>query len=71
MYGATMDDITLATAPNGVVASTLPDDLGSAGHTVGAVTAEMRVAEVVDELHAGWTAARRRTADLLRSERLT
>lgn len=65
MYRATMDDISLTTAPNGVVASTLPDDLGSAGHTVGAVAREQTVAEVVDELEASWLAARRRTAELL------
>jgi hypothetical protein len=61
MYRSSMDDISLVTARNGVVASTLPDDVGSAGHTVGAVEREQTVAEVVDDLEASWHAARDRT----------
>lgn len=62
---STMDDVTLTTAPNGVVASTLPDDAGSAGHTVSAVRSQQSVAELVDELESGWNRARTRTAQLL------
>lgn len=69
MYEASMDDISLMTASNGVVASTLPDDLGSAGHTVGAVGRELTVSEVVDELETSWLAAQARTADLLGATR--
>lgn len=62
---STMDDVSLTTAPNGVVASTLRDGVGSAGHTVSAVRAEQSVAELVDELEAGWIEARSRTGKLL------
>jgi len=59
---STMDDIALATAPNGVAASTIRGGGGSAGHTISSVRAESTVAALVDELEADWTAARRRTA---------
>jgi nitronate monooxygenase len=62
---STMDDITLITAPNGVVASALPDDAGSAGHTVSAVRSVQTVAQLVDEIETGWVDARRRTGQLL------
>ena len=61
----TMDDVTLATAPNGVVASALPGNVGSAGHTISAVKSRQGVAEVVDELEAGWRQAREATRHLL------
>lgn len=69
---STMDDVTLITAPNGVMASALPDGAGSAGHTVSAVRARQTVAQVVDELEAGWIEARARTGQLLgaRSQRV-
>lgn len=62
---STMDDITSVTAPNGVIASTLPDNAGSAGHTVSAVTARQSVAALIDEIEAGWVDARARTQRLL------
>ena len=62
----TMDDVTLATAPNGVVASGLPDNVGSAGHTISAVKARLSVADLVDEIEAGWLEAREGTKRLLR-----
>ena len=62
----TMDDVTLMTAPNGVVASGLPDNVGSAGHTVSAVSGRQSVAEVVDEIEQGWLAAREVTRGLLK-----
>ena len=40
----TMDDVTLKPAPNGIVASGLPGDVGSAGHTISAVTSRQSVA---------------------------
>lgn len=65
---STMDDVALATAPNGVVASTLRGGGGSAGHTVSSVRGELSVADLVDELEAGWREARHRTAgDLART----
>ena len=57
----TMDDVTLTTAPNGVVASGLPGNVGSAGHTISAVRARQSVADVVDELDRGWQQARETT----------
>ena len=53
-----MDDVTPMTAPNGVVASGLPGDVGSAGHTISAVHSRQSVAEVVDEIERGWREAR-------------
>ena len=53
-----MDDVSLTTAPNGVVASSLPGNVGSAGHTISAVSARQSVAELVDELERGWQEAR-------------
>lgn len=66
LIDSTLDDISLGVAPNGVAASLLPDGLGSGGHTVAAVTAEAPVEEVVEEIVAGWEAARARTGSLLR-----
>ncbi len=62
---STMDDITLATAANGVAASTMRGGGGSAGHTVGSVRSTTTVAALVDEIEADWHAARDRTAALL------
>jgi len=62
---STMDDITLATAANGVAASTMRGGGGSAGHTVGSVRSTTTVAALVDELEADWHAARDRTVALL------
>ena len=62
----TMDDVTLTTAPNGVVASGLPGDVGSAGHTISAVSSRQSVAAVVDEFERGWHAAREGTRRLLK-----
>lgn len=61
----TMDDVTLATAPNGVVASGLPGDVGSAGHTISAVKSRQSVSEVVDDLETGWRQARDSARHLL------
>ena len=52
-----MDDVKLTTAPNGVVASALPGEVGSAGHTISAVHSKQSVAEVVAELESGWRQA--------------
>lgn len=64
----TMDDVSLITAPNGVVASGLPGEVGSAGHTISAVNARQSVAELVDELETGWRAAQDATKRLLEGE---
>ena len=61
----TMDDVKLAAAPNGIVASGLPGDVGSAGHTISAVNSRQSVAEVVDEIETGWQQARERTKRFL------
>lgn len=61
----TMDDVTLMTAPNGVVASGLPGDVGSAGHTISAVNSRQGVAEVVNEIERDWQEAREATRRLL------
>ena len=61
----TMDAVTLTTAPNGVAASALPGNVGSAGHTISAVKSRQSVAEVVDEIERGWLQARERTRRLL------
>lgn len=68
LVNRTMDDISLATAPNGVVASVLPDGVGSAGHTVSAVHGQQSVAELVDEIETGWLQAQADTRALLDSE---
>ncbi len=66
IVSSSMDDITVAPAPNnGVSASLLRNGGGSGGHTVSAVTREMPAAEVVAELIDGWRQARVRTAQLL------
>ncbi len=65
IVAASMDDITVAAAPNGVAASLLRDGGGSGGHTVSSVTREMPAADVVEELIDGWHRARSRTAALL------
>lgn len=62
---STMDDVSLTTAPNGVVASTLPDGVGSAGHTVSAVRTQQSVADLISEIEAGWIDAKARTQHLL------
>lgn len=62
---STMDNITVVTAPNGVAASALPDDAGSAGHTVSAVSTRQPVAALVDELQVGWADARSHARRLL------
>ena len=54
----TMDDVKLMTASNGIAASGLPGDVGSAGHTISAVSSRRSVAEVVDEIERGWQEAR-------------
>lgn len=66
---STMDDISLITAQNGVVASSLPDGAGSAGHTVSAVRDRQTVSQLVEEIETGWGDARRRTEQLLNAER--
>lgn len=65
LESSTMDNISLTTAPNGVVASALPDNAGSAGHTVSAVHSQQPVSALVDEIEAGWLDARARTTRLL------
>jgi nitronate monooxygenase len=59
---ATLDDITLADAPNGVPASILRSGVGSAGHAVSAVKQIQSVADVVDDIEASWDQARAATA---------
>ena len=61
----TMDDVTLTTAPNGIAASILPGNVGSAGHTISAVKSRQSVATVVDEIERGWLEAREGTRHLL------
>ncbi len=61
----TMDQVSTTIASNGVAASTLPDNAGSAGHTVSAVHSRQSVAELVDELEVGWHDARSRTSERL------
>ncbi len=61
----TMDDVKLITAPNGIAASGLPGDVGSAGHTISAVTSQQSVADMVDEIERGWQAAREVSRHLL------
>ena len=63
----TMDDISLMTAENGVAASALPGDVGSAGHTISAVNSRQSVAEVVDEIERGWKEAREAARRILES----
>ena len=60
----TMDDVKLMTAPNGIAASVLPGDVGSAGHTISAVKSRQSVADVVDEIERGWQDAREVTRRL-------
>ena len=62
LVAASMDDITVATAPNGVAASLLRGGGGSGGHTVSSVQRITSAAEVVAELRAGWEHAQARTA---------
>ena len=61
----TMDDVTLTTAANGIAASILPGNVGSAGHTISAVKSRQSVATVVDEIERGWLEARDGTRHLL------
>ena len=61
----TMDDVTLTTAANGIAASMLPGNVGSAGHTISAVKSRQSVTEVVDEIERGWLEAREGTRRLL------
>ena len=63
-----MDDVKLITAPNGIAASGLPDDVGSAGHTISAVNSQQSVAEVVDQIEKGWQEAREASRRILESE---
>lgn len=65
VIAASMDDITVATAPNGVAASMVRGAGASAGHTASAVERELTVAQVVAELIAGWRQARAATSALL------
>jgi nitronate monooxygenase len=64
VVSATMDDIVLSTAPNGVAASILPT-AGSAGHTVSGVSAVTSVAEVIRATTAEWRAAQTATSATL------
>jgi nitronate monooxygenase len=54
---SSLDDVTIATAPNGLSASLLRAG-GSAGHTVSGVSRLLSVREVVAETVAEWHAAR-------------
>lgn len=63
----TMDDVKLITAPNGIAASGLPGDVGSAGHTISAVNSRQSVAEVVDAIERGWQEAREASRRILES----
>ena len=74
LVAGSMDDISVDVAPNGVKASVLADGsgspVGSAGHTVSAVHDQLSVAELVDEIEAGWLQARANTSELLGDELL-
>jgi nitronate monooxygenase len=65
LVAAEMDDVELITAANGVVASSLKSGAGSGGHTVSAVEGLSTVAEVIEDFAQGYTAARKRTEQLL------
>jgi nitronate monooxygenase len=58
LLAATMDDIEVGMAPNGVVASMIKGGKGSAGHTVCAVTELLSVGEVIAQTTREWEAAR-------------
>ncbi|EFC85349.1 nitronate monooxygenase family protein [Parafrankia sp. EUN1f] len=73
VVGASLDDITLGTAPNGVTVSMLVppggagQPTGSAGHTVSGVDAITTVAGVVAATSTEWHQARARTSTALRA----
>jgi nitronate monooxygenase len=65
LVNSTLDDITLATAPNGVTASIIRSGQGSAGHTVSAVREIATVDAVVDDIAITWAQARAATTAIL------
>ncbi|KPM52471.1 2-nitropropane dioxygenase [Frankia sp. R43] len=73
VVSASLDDITLSTAPNGVTASMVVppggagQPAGSAGHTVSGVDAVTTVAGVVAATSDEWHRARARTSTALRA----
>ena len=66
VLAASLDDIELAPAPNGIAASLIRGGSGSAGHAVSGVTELLSVREVVSRTVAEWDAARDETARMLR-----
>jgi nitronate monooxygenase len=63
-----LDDIELASAPNGIAANVLSrngNPAGSAGHTVSGVSRVMGVADVITETRDEWDAARAKTLGVL------
>lgn len=65
LIDASLDDIELAIAPNGIPMSAIRGGPGSAGHTVSGVTRVSSVREVVAETRAEWFAAMESTRSLL------
>ena len=65
VLAASLDDIELAPAPNGIAASLIRGGGGSAGHAVSGVTELLSVAEVVSRTAEEWEAARAETARVL------
>lgn len=62
---ASLDDIELAPAPNGIAASLIRGGGGSAGHAVSGVTELLSARDVVLRTSAEWDAARDDTARML------
>lgn len=65
LINASLDDVAVTVAPNGVSASTLRSGAGSGGHTVSAVSRIVSTSELVAELIEDWHHARAQTRALL------
>lgn len=65
LINASIDDVAVTVAPNGVSASTLRSGAGSGGHTVSAVSRIVSTSELVAELIEDWHHARAQTRALL------
>jgi nitronate monooxygenase len=65
VLAASLDDIELAPAPNGIAASLIRGGGGSAGHAVSGATELLSVRDVVSRTTAEWDAARDETARML------
>ncbi len=65
LVDASLDDVELGIAPNGIAASSLRGGGGSAGHSVSGVTGIMTARAVVEQTEREWHSARERTLRLL------